>query len=117
MEKITNPYGNLLYVIGNDDDFVCFDYHVFGDGKIALHSVINSETGGFIETGEYMEVEITEAPNQALSMVDHGIEWCVENGIELETSKKHYDFYLNVCEECEIIPDKLILDYIKKISE
>ena len=44
----TDPYGALYFCVGTADDFICFDYDSDGE-RVRLHSVINSETGAFIQ--------------------------------------------------------------------
>lgn len=89
----TDPYGELLFAIGNEDDFWCFDYDSDG-GKIRLHAVINSETGSFImDAEEPYEVPKEEAPDLALGFVDQALDWCGENEIEHDTEGWNQDPY------------------------
>jgi hypothetical protein len=81
---LTSPYGCLSYGMGSGDDFYCFDVAVvhFNSGdKIALHSVINSETGGFIQDGEYKIVPPDQALAVAQGMVDEAHDWMFNNGV------------------------------------
>jgi|TARA_Y100000310_G_C20195980_1_gene584680 hypothetical protein len=110
----TDPYGHLEFGIGSEDDFYCFDYAELPNGSIKLHSVINSETGSFIQDGEVNEVSKAEAPEVALGMIDQALEWLVEGGDPCEDGKpgsiEHdiegwnqdpYYFYRAVKQYCE----------------
>ncbi len=111
LPNITSPYGFLSFVIGGSDDFHCFDYEVINAGPrgqfIVLHSVINSEGGGFIQDGEYTVLpcnsaaEKTAACREALGMVDQAMEWVYGN--DLRHSRKGWNqepayFAIAVCE-------------------
>ena len=50
-----DPYGHLLHVIGDDDTFVCFDFGA-DDTHGYILAVINSETGGYIDTFETSDI-------------------------------------------------------------
>ena len=54
---LTSPYGSLCFGMGDGDNFYCFDAAEVrfdnGDHQIAVHSVVNSETGGFIQDVGY----------------------------------------------------------------
>jgi hypothetical protein len=80
----TDPYGHLSYAVGSEDDFWCFDYYILPDGSVILHSVINSETGSFIMTGDRFRVLAADAVDEAIGMLDQAYEWCAENGIEID---------------------------------
>lgn len=79
-----DPYHYLTFVIGSEDDFVCFDYAVSTDrSTVKIASTINSETGGFIQ--EFMPT--VEVPREAASLaarglVDAALDWCGENEVE-----------------------------------
>lgn len=72
-----DAYGHLAYCVGwNDDDapedsdrgdwLACFDFAVFVDGegdvKVAYHTIVNSDSGGFIDTLEQRVVDAAKAP-------------------------------------------------------
>lgn len=103
--QATNPYGILEYAVGSDDDFVCFDYHVFDNGKVALHAVLNSETGCFIQDFEYVITDKENALEAALQMVEGAINWCYENRIKHKRKNWNqcpYYFYNSVAKELGI---------------
>ena len=105
---LTNPYGSLHYAIGSGDDFWCFDYAKLVDGRVIVHSTINSETGGFIMRGEHEVVPENEAPDVAMGMIDQAITWCCENDVRITRKRWYQDpyyFYRSVFQAC----DKLIL--------
>lgn len=81
-EPLTDPYGHLNWTIGNTDDFYCFDYCILPDGRVILHSVINSETGSFIQDGEYWIGAANEAEDKAWSMLDDAWGWIMDNTIK-----------------------------------
>jgi hypothetical protein len=97
---LTDPYGSLEWVIGSDDDFVCFDFHELEDvGKVILHATVNSETGHFIEDREYLVCDKKDAPEEALRMVmDHPFD-DVEHD-EKGHGQDRYYFYRSVFVEC-----------------
>ncbi len=84
----TDPYGDLEFAVGNGDDFHCFDYAIFEHKKqsyIVLHSVINSETGAFIQDGEYLVMNLEkdfegEVLAVARNLVGSALDWCAEGG-------------------------------------
>jgi hypothetical protein len=81
---LTAPYGLLHYGVGNGDDFHCFDAAIvrFDYGPmIAIHSVINSETGSFIMDGGYEIVDPIVAVGIAQGLVDHAYDWCSDNEV------------------------------------
>lgn len=83
VDLMTDPYGLLTFSVGNEDDFICFDYHVQEDGKVILHSVLNCETSSFIENFEHPAIyEAKEAVAVAIEMVDRAVEWCKENKVK-----------------------------------
>jgi hypothetical protein len=65
-----DAYGHLTWVVGYDNDdgdwIACFDFEVFDHperGKlVAYHTVVNSDSGGFIDTLESAVVEADKAP-------------------------------------------------------
>lgn len=98
--ELTSPYGTLAYAIGSGDDFHCFDHApLFGlavselDDEqstfvaplnlMVLHSVVNSETGGFIQGDCYEVVPFNEAVSAAERMTDRAVEWLYEGGAKM----------------------------------
>ena len=83
---LTSPYGSLHFAVGKNDsdddqedtnegDFiVCMDYAELPDGRIVLHAVSNSESGGFIEGFHYEVVAREDAVEAALALVDSAME-------------------------------------------
>lgn len=92
LPNFTSPYGHLEFCIGSDDDFFCFDYETIEAGPrgkfIILHSVINSESGGFIDGSEYAilpvntRAEIAYAVRAAFGLVEQADDWCSSNGVK-----------------------------------
>jgi len=80
--ETTDPYGHITWSVGNGDDFHCFDFLDLGD-KIALHSVVNSETGSFIQDAQYGIHDKDVALDVAKEMVDDAISWLVDGGEEV----------------------------------
>jgi len=84
MNLVTDPYGNLYYVIGNEEDFVCLDYWVDCENDlVVLHAVVNSETGGFIQRFAYEITTCKNALDVAQGVIDHAFDWCAENGVRV----------------------------------
>jgi hypothetical protein len=77
---LTSPYGSLNFAIGSGDDFHCFDYAELPDKRVVLHSVVNSETGGFIQDAGYEVVQPNDAVDVAMGFVDNAIEWLYQGG-------------------------------------
>lgn len=82
----TDPYGNLTWCIGSEDDFWCFDFATSDDGlAIRLHAAINSETGSFIMNAENpSEVRLEAAVDEAQRLTDAAMDWCGENEVEVD---------------------------------
>jgi len=81
---LTSPYGCLCYGMGDGDDFHCFDaavVHLDSGDMIAIHSVINSETGCFIQDGGYDIVKPEIAVAVAQGMVDQAYDWMADNEV------------------------------------
>jgi len=78
---LTNPYGILQFGVGDSDYFFVFDYGMLPGGKIVLHSVINSETGSFIDTASYIIVSMDEAEDAAQKILDSAMDALIENGV------------------------------------
>ena len=113
--NLTSPYGFLEYAIGNEDDFVCFDYRIvssFKGGKIfILHSVINSDTGGFIQDDEYIVKTCELYDYDDLGLIDGALEWCGMNDIKHNKTGWNQDpyyfhrgFYLDLMQEMSGYP-------------
>lgn len=81
---LTDPYGLLRWIIGDEDDFICFDFAVLDNGYAVLHSVVNCETSGFIQDLAYVVVSVQDMVEVARQLTAEAVEWCVENEIELE---------------------------------
>ena len=74
--KLLNAYGHLRWTVGFGDDeeeaadrgdwLACFDFQVdidpSGKVSVAYHVVVNSDSGGFIETTEESVVSADKAP-------------------------------------------------------
>ncbi|HYW88884.1 MAG TPA: hypothetical protein VFB50_14005 [Chloroflexota bacterium] len=86
----TDPYGHLTWTIGNADDFHCFDVEMLDDGRIVLHSVVNSETGSFIQDARYEVVRPEYAEKLAREMLDAAWEWTYDpEPIDMRGSVRH----------------------------
>jgi len=78
----TDPYKLCNFAIGSGEDFICFDFSPSGR-KVWLHSVVNSETGHFIEDFRSpVLVPRDAAVAYALEMVEDAIEWCALNDVK-----------------------------------
>lgn len=80
----TDPYGSMEFVIGNEDDFVCFDYGLSDDRReVILHAVNNSETHHYIEDAETPTVaRLTNAVAEAQRLTDQAIAWIDGEGVQ-----------------------------------
>ena len=86
----TNPYRKLVWTIGSEDDFWCFDYSVSDCLRfVRLHATVNSETGGFIEDVENIVVPVKDAVKHAERLVSEALDWCDENDVTHD--KKGWD--------------------------
>jgi hypothetical protein len=75
----TDPYGTLEFVIGDTENFYCLDYQFSDDlSAVRLHSVINSETAGFIQDAFTGEVDLENAIQTAEWLVDDALDWLVQ---------------------------------------
>ena len=91
LPNITSPYGHLYYATGSEDDFVCHDFEIINAGPrgrfAVLHSVMNSETGSFIQDYDYVVMPCNSIEQQkkvvrcAIGIVDAARAWCDSNGI------------------------------------
>jgi hypothetical protein len=73
-----DPYEHLTWAIGTGDDFVCLDYTVSEDRtQVAFASVVNSETGSFIDNfgAQPTVVPAGEAVAYAQSLVCNALDW------------------------------------------
>jgi hypothetical protein len=92
--QLTTPYGSLEFAIGTGDDFYCFDYAMHPKGELViLHSVINSETGSFIQDGDYQVIPKSQAVSAALDMIEEALDWCSMNGVRHEIKGWNQDPY------------------------
>lgn len=96
----TDPYDQIAYAVGNEDDFVCFDYLIL-EAHVAIHATINSETGSFIDTFEYAVVPWADAVDVAQNMVDLAVEWAHENDVpmtdeDIAQNEKAYSLYADI---------------------
>ncbi len=93
-----DPYGNLSYVVGSSDDFICFDFsialnpeaHGIGDDFLVVKATVNSETGGFIQDfGKWVICTGDSPVNELTDIVCEAFNWCLENGVR--QSKKGWN--------------------------
>lgn len=78
--QLTSPYGSLSYAVGTGDDFHCFDWAWLPDGRMILHSTVNSETGGFCDTASYEVVWPEAATEEAVNVAYAALDWLCEGG-------------------------------------
>jgi len=85
---LTDPYGVLSFAVGNDEDddqdgdiTIFFDFAELPDGRIALDSTINSESGSYIDKFLYEVVDPKDAAKAAQAMTDAALDVLFENGI------------------------------------
>jgi len=78
---LTSPYGSLHFAVGfgeegdeNGDWMTCFDYAELPDGRIVLHAVVNTDSGGYIGDAAYLVVERSEAVSVAIRLVEEALE-------------------------------------------
>jgi hypothetical protein len=121
--ELTSPYGALHYAVGYsepddegdespDDESSgdwerCFDYAELPDGRIILHAVDNSESGGYIEGYAYEVVSKDEAPARAMEMVEDALETICLHGREHDEegwNQDPYYFVRSVMGACGIEP-------------
>jgi hypothetical protein len=99
----TDPYGHLIWSVGTDDDFICFDHCRIGNFMV-LEAVVNSETGSFIDTFAYEEVDLADAEATAIGMVDNAWGWVGGNDIVMTRGE---------WKECE----RLAAEWIQAVKE
>jgi hypothetical protein len=127
--ELTSPYGTLHYAVGydrpeddesSDDDEEApfdwendgdwqryFDHATLPDGRIILHAVDNSESGGYIEGYAYEVVSKDEAPARAMEMVEDALETICLHGREHDAegwNQDPYYFVRSVMGACGIEP-------------
>lgn len=82
-QRETDPYGHLTWVLSDprgNGDLICFDYHVnAAQGTVRIHSVINCETGHFIEDFQNVVVPLAEAMAEAQGQIDAAVNWFFDN--------------------------------------
>lgn len=109
--ELTSPYGILFWAVGNaegdeecDGDFTTFfDYAELPDGRIVLHAVHNTESGGYIGDGEYVVIDKESAANYACCMVDEALDAVDMNDLRHDTegwNQDPYFFYRSVENYC-----------------
>ena len=99
--ELTSPYGTLHFAVGNSEgDEECdgdittfFDYAELPDGRMILHSVINTESGGYIADGSYLVVAKEDAVNTAHCLVDDAIDTVNVNDVRHDTEGWNQDPY------------------------
>lgn len=92
-QALTDPYGTRNFAVGNSegdkeckgDWTVFFDFDELPDGRIVLHAVVNSESGGFIEDFDYKVVARINAADMAKDMVYAALEGVAENNVRHDT--------------------------------
>jgi len=102
--ELTSPYGILEYAVGNsegdekyDGDFTTFfDFAELPDGRMILHAVVNTESGGYIGDGEYVIVPKSDAPMMAEEMVANALDAVYMNEVGHDTEGWNQDpFYFS----------------------
>ncbi len=97
-----DPYGNLTYVVGSSDDFICFDFaHALnpeargiGEDFYIVKATLNSETGGFIQEFGTWVFENGDSPlKNILEIVAQALDWCADNGVKHNASGWAQDPY------------------------
>ncbi len=112
---LTAPYGILEYAVGNSEgDEECegdwtmlFDFAELPDGRIVLDATVNSESGGFIDSGGYEIFAKEEAPSVALGMIDLACECLALNEIRHDAegwNQDEYYFARTVAAACGVEP-------------
>ncbi len=89
-EKL-DAYGHLAWTVGTEDWLVCFDAIRTGD-TIRYHVVVDSESGGFTDTVEHGEFDVTDPDGRTTlwhlpgDWADRGRELYPEDSVEIATS-------------------------------
>jgi hypothetical protein len=115
--NLTSPYGFLQFANGNGDDFLCMDYTTINvdEGKyLILHTVLNSETGSFIQSAGYEVLPVnTRAEKREALLTTYGM---MDGGFEdVRHSVKGWNqdvWYWSRCVARALFPDEM-----KKFSE
>lgn len=97
--QLTSPYGTLHFAVGNaegdeecDGDFTTFfDYAELPDGRMILHSVVNTDSGGYIGDGQYLVVSQEAAYPTAMDMVWNALEGVALNEVRHDTEGWNQD--------------------------
>ncbi len=93
-ERLTDPYDQCGHAIGNEDDFVCFDFAIVSHPTdpygwlVLLDSTVNSETGSFIESHgrtvleieDFSDSEAKRVAAAAAALCYSAADWCAEAG-------------------------------------
>lgn len=113
LPNFTSPYGHLLFAVGSEDDFYCFDYNCVNAGPLGnfmvLHATINSESGSFIMDAPHgynvlpcnTMTEKKAVIREAFGVVDDALEWCHHNDIKHDVrgwNQNAYCFAIAVAE-------------------
>jgi len=82
--SLTNPYALREFGVGDDNDFICFDYHITKEGVVAFHATVNSETGSFIDRFDYWcrqcPPSLSEPELDVLDTIDRAVDCVAEWG-------------------------------------
>lgn len=75
----TDPYGHLAYSLSDAKgigDLICWDY-ALNERKtlVRIHSVVNSESAGFIQDFMNVVVPAAEALPEVLRQIDAAVDW------------------------------------------
>lgn len=85
--ELTNPYGLLHYAVGGGDEcedgdwMTCFDFAELPDGRIVLHAVVNTDSGGYIGDADYEVVDRESAVRVAQNIVDNAVQGVFDNDL------------------------------------
>lgn len=98
---LTDPYHDMHWAIGNsegdeecDGDYtIFFDFHELPDGRIVLHAVYNTESGGDIGDDAYNVVEKDCAIAVAQEMTDNAMEGIAINDVRHDSEGWNQDPY------------------------
>lgn len=121
---LTSPYGVLHYAVGNsegderfDGDFATFfDFHDLPDGRIVLHAVVNTDSGGYIGDAAYLVVPKDTAHMVATDMVFNALEAVSLNEVEHDTEGWNQDpFYFARCVKSFV--EKGFVDAVRIVKE
>lgn len=69
-EDELDAFGHLTWTVGNEDWIACFDAIRVGN-KVKYHVVVDSESGGFVDTMEEGEVAAKDAVAQLGGLPDY----------------------------------------------